>query len=52
MNALYIIRKYLEIKGGKLPERPVTILFGAKAAPAYIMAKRIIHLILCHIGPV
>ena len=47
MNALYIIRKYLEIKGGKLPERPVTILFGAKAAPAYIMAKRIIHLILC-----
>ena len=47
MNALYIIRKYLEIKSGKLPERPVTVLFGAKAAPAYIMAKRIIHLILC-----
>ena len=47
MNALYIIHKYLEIKSGKLPERPVTVLFGAKAAPAYIMAKRIIHLILC-----
>ena len=47
MNALYIIHKYLEIKGGKLPERPVTVLFGAKAAPAYVMAKRIIHLILC-----
>ena len=47
MNALYIIHKYLDIKNGKLPERPVTILFGAKAAPAYIMAKRIIHLILC-----
>ncbi|MEY8317112.1 glycogen/starch/alpha-glucan phosphorylase [Oscillospiraceae bacterium 50-58] len=47
MNALYIIQKYLEIKAGKLPEQPVTVLFGAKAAPAYIMAKRIIHLILC-----
>ena len=47
MNALYIIRKYLDIKAGKLPERPVTILFGAKAAPAYVMAKHIIHLILC-----
>ena len=47
MNALYIIHKYLEIKSGKLPERPVTILFGAKAAPAYVMAKHIIHLILC-----
>ncbi len=47
MNALYVIHKYLEIKKGKLPERPVTVLFGAKAAPAYIMAKRIIHLILC-----
>ncbi len=46
MNALYIIRKYLEIKAGKLPERPVTVLFGAKAAPAYVMAKHIIHLIL------
>ena len=47
MNALYIISKYLDIKAGRLPERPVTILFGAKAAPAYTMAKRIIHLILC-----
>ena len=47
MNALYIIHKYLEIKQGKLPERPVTVLFGAKAAPAYVMAKHIIHLILC-----
>ena len=47
MNALYVIRKYLEIKAGNLPERPVTVLFGAKAAPAYVMAKRIIHLILC-----
>ena len=47
MNALYIIQKYLEIKAGKLPEQPVTVLFGAKAAPAYVMAKRIIHLILC-----
>ena len=47
MNALYIIQKYLEIKAGKLPERPVTVIFGAKAAPAYVMAKHIIHLILC-----
>jgi len=47
MNALYIIHKYQEIKSGKLPERPVTALFGAKAAPAYVMAKHIIHLILC-----
>ena len=47
MNALYVIHKYLEIKAGKLPERPVTVIFGAKAAPAYVMAKHIIHLILC-----
>ena len=47
MNALYIIYKYKEIKAGRLPKRPVTILFGAKAAPAYILAKDIIHLILC-----
>ena len=47
MNALYIIHKYLEIKGGTLPERPVTVIFGAKAAPAYVMARHIIHLILC-----
>ena len=47
MNALYVIHKYLEIKAGKLPQRPVTVIFGAKAAPAYVMAKHIIHLILC-----
>ena len=47
MNALYIIRKYLDIKAGRLPQRPVSVLFGAKAAPAYVMAKHIIHLILC-----
>ncbi len=47
MNALYVIHKYLEIKGGKLPKRPITIMFGAKAAPAYVIAKDIIHLILC-----
>ena len=47
MNALYVIRKYLDIRAGKCPPRPVTVLFGAKAAPAYTMAKRIIHLILC-----
>ena len=47
MNALYVIQKYLEIKEGRLPERPVTVIFGAKAAPAYVMAKHIIHLILC-----
>ncbi len=46
MNALYIIHKYLEIKGGKIPERPITFLFGAKAAPAYTIAKDIIHLLL------
>ncbi|MCR5156784.1 MAG: glycogen/starch/alpha-glucan family phosphorylase, partial [Butyrivibrio sp.] len=46
MNALYIIHKYLEIKGGKKPVRPLTFIFGAKAAPAYVIAKDIIHLIL------
>ena len=46
MNALYIIHKYLEIKKGKKPARPLTFLFGAKAAPAYIIAKDIIHLLL------
>lgn len=46
MNALYIIHKYLEIKGGKKPTRPLTFIFGAKAAPAYIIAQDIIHLIL------
>ena len=47
MNALYIIHKYLEIKAGKKPVRPITFMFGAKAAPAYIIAQDIIHLILC-----
>jgi starch phosphorylase len=47
MNALYIIYKYKQIKAGNLPKRPITIIFGAKAAPAYIIAKDIIHLILC-----
>lgn len=46
MNALYIIHKYLEIKKGKRPARPLTFLFGAKAAPAYVIAKDIIHLLL------
>lgn len=46
MNALYIIHKYLEIKGGKKPARPITFIFGAKAAPAYVIAQDIIHLIL------
>ena len=46
MNALYIIHKYLEIKDGKKPKRPITCIFGAKAAPAYVIAKDIIHLIL------
>ena len=47
MNALYIIHKYLEIKGGKKPSTPITFIFGAKAAPAYIIAQDIIHLLLC-----
>ena len=40
MNALYVIYKYLEIKSGKLPKTPITVIFGAKAAPAYVIAKR------------
>ncbi|MCI8873152.1 MAG: glycogen/starch/alpha-glucan phosphorylase [Lachnospiraceae bacterium] len=47
MNALYVIHKYLEIKKGKKPATPITVIFGAKAAPAYVIAKDIIHLILC-----
>ena len=47
MNILFVIDKYLEIKEGKIPETPITVFFGAKAAPAYIIAKDIIHLILC-----
>ena len=46
MNALYIIHKYLEIKGGKKPVRPLNFIFGAKAAPAYVIAQDIIHLLL------
>ena len=47
MNALYIIHKYLEVKGGKKPSTPLTFIFGAKAAPAYVIAQDIIHLLLC-----
>ena len=47
MNALYVIHKYLEIKRGKVLSTPITVIFGAKAAPAYVIAKDIIHLILC-----
>ena len=47
MNALYVIHKYLEIKAGKKPSTPITVVFCAKAAPAYVIAKDIIHLILC-----
>ena len=47
MNVLYIINKYLDIKAGNKPKRPITMIFGAKAAPAYIIAKDIIHVILC-----
>jgi len=47
MNALYIIHKYLEIKKGKKPSTPMTFIFGAKAAPAYVIAQDIIHLLLC-----
>ena len=47
MNALYIIHKYLEIKKGKKPSTPLTFIFGAKAAPAYVIAQDIIHLLLC-----
>ena len=47
MNALYAIYKYKEIKKGNLPKRPLTMIFGAKAAPAYTIAKDIIHVILC-----
>ena len=47
LNVLYVIHKYHEIKAGKLPSKPITVFFGAKAAPAYTTAKDIIHLILC-----
>ena len=47
MNALWLIYEYLNIKNGAIPNRPITVLFGGKAAPAYYMAKNVIHLILC-----
>ena len=47
MNALYVIYKYLDIKNGNIPAKPITIIFGGKAAPAYVIAQDIIHLILC-----
>ena len=47
MNALYVIHKYLDIKAGNIPARPITLFFGGKAAPAYTIAQDIIHLILC-----
>ena len=47
LNALYVIHKYFEIKSGKKPTTPITVIFGAKAAPAYTIAQDIIHLILC-----
>lgn len=47
MNVLYIIHKYLDIKKGNKPTTPITMIFGAKAAPAYIIAQDIIHTILC-----
>lgn len=47
MNVLWVIYKYFEIKKGNLPKTPITVIFGAKAAPAYVIAKDIIHLILC-----
>ena len=47
MNALWVIYTYLQIKRGNKPQRPITVIFGGKAAPAYIMAKNVIHLILC-----
>lgn len=47
MNALYVIYKYFDIKAGNIPSTPITVIFGAKAAPAYVIAKDIIHLILC-----
>jgi len=47
LNALYVINKYFEIKNGSKPSTPITVIFGAKAAKAYVIAKDIIHLILC-----
>ncbi len=47
LNALWVIYKYQQIKSGQIPQRPITVIFGGKAAPAYVMAKNVIHLILC-----
>lgn len=47
MNVLYVIYKYLQIKAGNVPTRPITVVFGGKAAPAYYQAKCVIHAILC-----
>ncbi len=47
MNALWVIYEYLKIKKGETPAHPITVFFGGKAAPAYYMAKNVIHLILC-----
>lgn len=47
MNLLYIIQLLQKIRSGYVPSTPITFIFGAKAAPAYIIAKDIIHAILC-----
>ena len=47
MNLLYIIQLLQKIRSGYIPSTPITFIFGAKAAPAYIIAKDIIHAILC-----
>ena len=47
MNLLYITHLILRIRQGYRPTTPITFLFGAKAAPAYVIAKDIIHAILC-----
>lgn len=47
MNVLYIIYQYLQIKAGHKPAHTITCIFGAKAAPAYILAKDIVHTLLC-----
>ena len=52
MNALYVIHKYKEIKAGKKPSTPITVIFGAKAAPAYVIAKDIIHLMIKYVHAV
>lgn len=46
LNLLYLIHQYFEIKAGHMPKTPVAAIFGAKAAPAYTIAKDIIHALL------